>query len=143
MSDDTSDEALRALRTALAAEHAAVYLFAAFHARTAPGALADALLASYDFHRTARDLLIERLSALGDAEPAGAAPAYDLPGGLGSAAGVSAAALTVERTAAAGYADLVAATSGDDRALAVGWLSATAVRQLRFGGAPTTLPGLS
>ena len=136
--------ALRAsLRTALAAEHAAVYLLAVLSTRTSPGALADSLREAYDFHRAARDLLAERLAALGDTAPPGAAPAYDLPGGLDTAAGVSAAALALERTSAAGYGDLVAVTTGADRSRSIEWLSATAVRQLRFGGTPTDLPGIS
>lgn len=131
------------LRTALAAEHAAVYVLAALSSRTSPGALADALRTSYDFHRAARDILADRLAAVGDAAPPGAAPAYDLPDGLSSAAGVRAAALALEQTATTGYGDLVAATRGPDRAQAIGWLSDTAVRELGFGGAAGDLPGIS
>ena len=90
-----------------------------------------------------RDPKAERLATLGDTAPPGAAAAYDLPGGLDTAAGVSAAALAVEQTSATGYGDLVAATTGADRSRAIAWLSATAVRQLRFGGTPTDLPGIS
>lgn len=131
-----------ALRTALASEHAAVYLLAAFLSRTAPGVLADALRDSYDFHRAARDLLAERLAALGDTAPPGAAPAYDLPA-LGTSAAVSKAALALEQKATAGYGALVAGTTGADRTQAIGWLSATAVRQLHFGGTPSDLPGIA
>jgi hypothetical protein len=132
-----------ALRSALADEHAAVYLFAALSSRTSPGALADRLHAAYDFHRAARDLLADRLAALGDSAPPGAAPAYELPEGLDSEAGVRAAALRAERAASAGYADLVAATTGPDRTRAIDWLSATAVRAVGFGGAPQDLPGIA
>ncbi|WGL53752.1 DUF4439 domain-containing protein [Nocardioides sp. BP30] len=137
-----SDTLVARLRTALAAEHAAVYVLAALSTRTSPGALADALRASYDFHRAARDALAERLAALGDIAPPGAAPAYDLPAGLGTSAGVSAAALALEQASAVGYGDLVAATTGSDRTRSIGWLSATAVRQLGFGGKPSDLPGI-
>ena len=130
------------LQTALASEHAAVYLLAAFISRTSPGRLADALSESYDFHRAARDLLAERLAALGDTAPPGAAPAYDLPA-LSTSTAVSRAALALEQRAAAGYADLVAGTTGADRTQAIAWLSATAVRQLHFGAAPADLPGIS
>lgn len=140
MSDATL---IAALRTALSGEHAAVYLFAALSTRTTPSALADSLREAYDFHRAARDVLAERLAALGDSAPPGAAPAYDLPDGLGSATGVSAAALAAEQTSAAGYGDLVAVTTGSDRARTVGWLSATAVRELHFGGTPSDLPGIA
>lgn len=139
-----SDDALiAALRTALSGEHAAVYLFAALSTRTTPGALADSVREAYDFHRAARDVLAERLAALGDSAPPGAAPAYDLPEGLDSAAGVTAAALAAERTSTAGYGDLVAATTGSDRSRTLAWLSATAVRELHFGGKPSDLPGIA
>ncbi|HVX54961.1 DUF4439 domain-containing protein [Nocardioides sp.] len=131
-----------ALRAALASEHGAVYLFAALRSRTAPGALADALRTAYDFHRATRDLLADRLAELGDPAPPGAAPAYTLPGGLDTAAGVTAAALVAEQTAAIGYGDLVARTTGSDRSRAIAWLADTAVRELSFGGRPTTLPGI-
>jgi hypothetical protein len=131
-----------ALRAALVSEHGAVYLFAALRSRTAPGSLADALHAAYDFHRAARDLLADRLAELGDPAPPGAAPAYTLPGGLDTPAGVTAAALVAEQTAAAGYGDLVARTTGADRGRAAAWLAATAVRELGFGGRPATLPGI-
>jgi len=130
------------LRAALATEHAAVYLFAAFLSRTSPGVLADALRESYDFHRAARDLLAERLASLGDTAPPGAAPAYHLPA-LGTSAAVRSAALATERKATVGYGDLVAGTTGADREQAIAWLSATAVRQLGFGGVPSDLPGIS
>lgn len=143
MSSNLRSTLRSALRSALASEHAAIYLLAAFSSRTSPGALADALRESYDFHRAARDILTERLAALGDAAPPGAAPAYELPQGLGTAAGVRAAALAVEQTSTARYGDLVAATAGSDRARSIRWMAATAVRQLRFGGTPADLPGLS
>jgi|GEM_PF-2657178 len=130
------------LRAALASEHAAVYLFAALRTRASQRPLADALGVSYDFHRAARDLLAERLAALGDDAPPGAAPAYRLPADLGSDAAVTAAALAAEQAAVTAYGDLVAETTGADRARAVAWMSASAVRELSFGGTPSTLPGL-
>ena len=134
--------AIGTLRAALRAEHAAVYLLAVLASRAQSAALGAALTDAYGAHRAARDQLLARLDALGDSMPPGAAPAYDLPPGLGSDAGLRAAALVIEQRAAAGYADQVAATVGEDRARAIGWLDAAAVRQLRFGGAPAELPGL-
>lgn len=141
---------ISALRAGLADEHAALYLLGVLASRTSSGALADALAhaladalaEAYVAHRTVRDALLERLAALGDTEPPGAAPAYDLPDGLETETGVRAAALQVEQRASAGYGDQVAATSGEDRRRAIAWLSASAVRQLSFGGSPTELPGL-
>jgi len=133
---------IAALRSALVDEHAALYLLGVLASRTAPGALADALASSYAAHRAVRDALLERLSALGDTKPPGAAPAYDLPDGLGTEAGVRAAALAIEQRACSGYGEQVAATTGDDRVAAIGRLAAAAVRQLAFGGTATELPGL-
>jgi hypothetical protein len=134
---------ITALRAALSAEHAAIYVLGVLASRTSPGPLADALADSFAFHRDARDTLLARLAELGDDTPPAAAAAYDLPDGLGTEAGVRAAALALEQRATAAYGDQVAATSSADRTRAIGWLSATAVRQLRFGGAPSTYPGLA
>ena len=144
----TSAEAalIAALRTGLGDEHAAVYLLGVLAGRTEAGALDAALAASFAFHRDARDALLARLAELGDTTPPGAAAAYDLPGGaaaLATAAVVRAAALGIEQRATAAYGAQVAATTGEDRVRAIGWLSATAVRQLSFGGSPAELPGLS
>ena len=130
------------LRAGLTDEHATVYLFSVLGSRVSPGSLANTLGASFQAHRDARDALIERLAALGDSAPPGAAPAYDLPDGLGTDPGVRAAALAVEQRAMAGYGQQVAATRGADRTRAIGWLGATAVRQLAYGGSPSELPGL-
>jgi len=134
---------IKVLRTGLEAEHAAVYVLGVLASRTSAGSLASALEESFAFHRDARDALLARLAELGDTAPPGAAPAYELPGGIGTEAGVRAAALGIEQRATAGYGDQVAASTGPDRIRAIGWLSATAVRQLSFGGSPIELPGLA
>jgi hypothetical protein len=123
-------------------EHAAVYLLGVLSSRVASGPVADALASSFIAHRDVRDELLEQLAAAGDTKPPGSAPAYDLPDGLGTEAGVRAAALVLEQRSTNRYGALVAATAGDDRTRAIGWLSAAAVRQLRFGGSPSDRPGL-
>lgn len=133
---------VNALRTAVADEHAALYLLGVLSTRVSPGPVADALAGSYDAHREVRDDLLERLAAAGDTNAPGPAPAYDLPDGIDTETGVRAAALVLEQRSTIGYGTLVAATTGDDRTRAIGWLSAAAVRQLRFGGSPGDLPGL-
>jgi len=132
-----------ALQKALAAEHAAVYLYGVLGGRVSTygdPSLAAALQDAYDAHRAARDALIDRVAAAG-AHPAGAAAAYALPHGIDSAAGVRAAALGIERHCAATYFAQVAAVDGEDRRLLISALGDAAVRELSFGGAPQTFPG--
>jgi hypothetical protein len=134
---------LDALQTALAAEHAAVYVLGSLGAHTSlsrtPG-LYDAVSASYDAHRARRDQLTTRVLDHGG-EPVAAEPAYTLPTGVGTPAGVTAAALDLERRCATTYAWLVAETVGADRAWAIAALTSSAVRELSFRGSPEIFPG--
>jgi hypothetical protein len=132
-----------ALQSALAAEHAALYLFGAYGARTsqsADPALYAAVTEGYLTHRARRDHLEQVVTARGE-EPVPAAPTYRLPDRLATAPQVTASALATERTAAAGYAALVASTVDADRRWAVEALTASAVLQLRLGGRPEAFPG--
>jgi uncharacterized protein DUF4439 len=134
---------LEALQRSLEAEHAAVYVYGALGAqtsRTAEPALSDALLAAYTEHRARRDQLTRAVSDLG-AQPAAAAPAYALPGGLVRVEAVRRAALELERGCAATYAWLVASSAGTRRRWAVSALTDAAVRELVFRGTPEMLPG--
>lgn len=131
------------LQSTLAAEHAAVHVYAALGgatSRSGPGRLSTALTEAHDDHRDRRDALVRLLAGEG-AVPEAAAPAYEVPD-LSSPRAVEAAALDVERACAAVYADLVAGTSGDRRRWAVGLLRSAALRQLTFGGRPEPFPGL-
>lgn len=131
------------LQSALAAEHAAVYLYAVLGGRTSESGqptLFAALEDAYDAHLTARDALIARVTAAGGT-PVGASAAYALPAGISTPSGVRAAALAVERHCAAAYLTQVPATTGADRTLLVTALGDCAVRELSFGGAPQTFPG--
>jgi hypothetical protein len=134
---------LDALQTALAAEHAAVYVYGTLGAHTSlsstPG-LYDAVSAAYAVHRSRRDQLTSRVLDHGG-EPVAAEPAYTLPPGLGTAVGVTTAALELERRCATTYAWLVAQTVEDDRAWAIAALTSTAVRELSFRGSPEIFPG--
>ncbi|MEX0426411.1 DUF4439 domain-containing protein [Nocardioides sp. DS6] len=132
-----------ALQTALAAEHAAIYVYGVLGGRTSASqdpTLADSLRTAYDDHVTARDALIDRVVAAGS-DPVGSSAAYARPGGIDSPSGVRRAALQVERRCAAAYLAGMAAVTGTDRRLLVGALGDTAVRELAFGGAPETFPG--
>lgn len=132
-----------ALQTALAAEHAAVYVYGALGAQTsqsAQPAVFAALTDAYTVHRDRRDELAAALLAL-DAVPAVAAPAYELPADLGSVEAVTTRAVELEVACAATYAFVVGSTTGAQRRWAVTALTDAAVRQVALGGAPQDLPG--
>lgn len=136
---------LEALAAALAAEHAAVYTYGVLGGRTSRSAeptLAAELVSAYDTHRARRDWLASAIRDLG-VEPEPAAAAYEVTHDLGSPALVSAVALELEAGTAAVYADLVAATSSDQRRWSITALTDAAVRELAFGGAPASFPGLA
>lgn len=133
-----------ALQPVLAAEHATLWVLSALAARVSEQAqptLRAALAAAYDEHRDRRDWLTPRITELGD-EPAAAAPAYELPATAEQPRALAEAALRVERTCSAIYAQAVAETSGDDRAWAIQALTESAVRELSFNGSPSDFPGL-
>jgi len=133
-----------ALQTALAAEHAAVFVYGALGgqtSRTESPTLYAAITDAYVTHRERRDDLIALLEA-GGHEPVAAEPGYDLPADLSTSTVVARRALSLERSCAATYAFVVASTREADREWAVAALVDAAVRELSFGGKPERLPGL-
>jgi hypothetical protein len=132
------------LQTALAAEHAAVYLYAVLGGRTsrasAPDLSAD-LRRAYETHRARRDQLQSLIADSGQ-QPVGPQPAYAAPQRIDGPRGVRRAALALERSCAQTYAWLVSETDGAHRSWAINALKDAAVRELSFGGAPSTLPGV-
>ncbi len=139
-----TDPAIDALQTALAAEHAAVFVYGALGGQTSSSGaptLYAAITSAYTTHRGRRDALITRLVGLG-ATPVAAQPGYELPADLGTSAAVTERARLLEEAAAATYAYLVASTSTDARAWAIDALLDAAVRGLGFGAKPDRLPGL-
>lgn len=133
-----------ALQTALAAEHAAVFVYGGLGGQTSQSAtptLYAAVTDGYVTHRGRRDDLVRRIDELGG-DPVAARPAYDLPADLSTSAAVSDRALALERSCAATYAFVVASTTGADRRWGVEALLDSAVRELGFGGEPERLPGL-
>ncbi|ABL82697.1 MULTISPECIES: ferritin-like domain-containing protein [unclassified Nocardioides] len=133
---------LDALQIALAAEHAAVYVYGALGGRTSRSATPElfaSVVRAYDAHRARRDRLTATILDEG-AEPVAAEPAYELPR-LDTPAQVDRAALAVERACAATYAYLVEHTVGEQRRSAVGALNEAAVRELVFRGTPEMFPG--
>jgi rubrerythrin len=132
-----------ALQTALAAEHAALYVYGALGARTSQSAtpvLFAEVSDAYTTHRAWRDLLTSRLVDAG-AEPTPAAPTYELPATAPTPRGVARAAVEVEERCAATYAYVVANTTGADRTWAISALTRSATRRVAFGSAPEPLPG--
>jgi hypothetical protein len=133
-----------ALQTALAAEHAAVFVYGALGGQTSqsatPTLYAD-VTDAYVTHRGRRDRLIALIEDAGR-EPVAAEPGYDLPADLSTPTAIADRALRLERACAATYAFVVASTTDDIRKWAIDALLDTAVRELAFGGRPQRLPGL-
>ena len=133
-----------ALQTALAAEHAAVFVYGALGGQTSQSddpTLYAEVTDAYVTHRGRRDRLIALLEGDGR-QPVAAEPGYDLPADLSTPVAIAGRALELERTCAETYAFVVASTTAEDRKWAIDALVDTAVRELSFGGKPERLPGL-
>ena len=133
---------VEALQTVLAAEHAAVHLWAAIGARTTseadPGSAAEAA-SRHAVHRQRRDSVSESLRARG-AAPVGAAAAYELPP-LGDREGARAAGLLVEQRCAQAYSALVVRSRGRLRGWAIDALVDSSTATAFWGGRPESFPG--
>lgn len=129
-----------ALQEALAAEHAAVWIFALLGGQASED---DRLFAdmrdAYEVHRARRDDLVATLTKLGET-PVASEIGYRVPE-TATRARVLAVARRTEDRCAARYADLVARTDGERRAWAIEALTDAAIRQLRFRGSPEIFPG--
>ena len=141
VSPPLSPAARRALQTALAGEHAAVYAYGLLGARVAD-ADARRARAFLEAHRAGRDLLISVLSAAGE-QPAAAAAAYDLPFPVRSPADARRLAALVEERLAMAYAGVVGPAEGELRRSAARWLGACAVRAAGWTGRTSAFPGLA
>lgn len=131
-----------ALQHVLAGEHAAVYAYAVVGGVLGPGTATARLSGdAYDVHGARRDRVDALLRAL-DVEPPPAEPGYALPAPVTSPGDAALLARRVEDRCAVLYAALVAATTADQRALAVAWLEDAATRALAWGAPPTAFPGV-
>lgn len=134
---------LDSLQDTLAGEHAAVWVYGVLGGQTSrskqPGLFA-AVEGAYTTHRSRRDQLIRTITDLGGT-PVASEAGYSLPRDVGTAAGVQATGLGIERRCAATYAALVARSSAAQRAWAITALTDAAIRQLRFRGSPEIFPG--
>lgn len=133
-----------ALQGALAAEHAAFYVYGALGARTSASGTPDlyaAISDAYAAHRSRRDRLDTMVRDAGGT-PVASEVAYELPARLADPAQVAAAAREIEERTAATYAWLVANTVGETRRWAGTALTESAVRALTFRGSPEIFPGI-
>jgi hypothetical protein len=130
----------RALQSLLAGEHATIYGYGVAGARLS-GAARDRALSAYDSHRASRDEL-EALIRARHAQPVAAASSYALPSAVASPDDAIVLATLLEERLAAVWADAVAATAGELRALAIRGLRDAAVRAAQWRGGSVPFPGL-
>jgi hypothetical protein len=145
MSAARTASGMESLQAALAAEHAAVWIYGALGAqssRSAQPRLSSSLTRGYLTHRGRRDELIRAVRDAG-AEPVAAAAGYEFPRESPATAGLAGTAAGIERWTAAIYADVVANTSGAQRAWAIAALTDAAVCELDYRGSPEIFPGLA
>lgn len=132
--------ALRAVQSALAAEHAAVYGYGVVGARL-PERERDRARDAYQAHRSRRDALERTVRDLGG-DPVAAAPAYAVPFQVSDGGSAVRLAAEMEDRVAAVYADMVRDTTGPLRADAAAALREAALRSLGWRGRTTPFPGL-
>ena len=135
---------LHALQRTLAGEHASVYVYGVLGGRVSESAepsLSALLISAYDVHRARRDELNTMVRAK-KGDPVAADPSYQLPTPSRTTDQIRAAARITEERSAAVYADAVGSTSRADRRWAIRALRDAAVRQLSFGGHPSSFPGV-
>jgi uncharacterized protein DUF4439 len=131
---------VRALQSALAAEHAVVYGYGVVGAHLS-GASRRRAQADYDAHRTSRDEL-ESLLRARRAAPVAASASYALPRPVTTARDAVVLATLLEERLAAVWADAVVDMSRDLRPLAIGGVRDAAVRAAQWRGGSVPFPGL-
>jgi hypothetical protein len=131
---------LEALQAALAAEHATIYGYGVAGA-TLRGPDRNYAVSALTAHQRIRDQLTAVITAR-HASPVVAEPAYRLPMPVTGRTSARALAAHLEEGGAGTQWDLVGASAAGShiRSLAIGWLSAAAVRAAHWG-ARQALPG--
>ncbi|MER7666186.1 ferritin-like domain-containing protein [Streptomyces sp. NPDC096193] len=137
----STDEVLKALQAALAAEHAAVYGYGVVGARVGEARRAEAT-AAHGAHRARRDALVRTVRDLGG-KPDAAAAAYALPFAVPDTAAAVRLAAVLEDRVAGVCSDLVRAADGKLRREAAGALREAAMRAVRWRGSGVAFPGLA
>ncbi|HEX6870275.1 MAG TPA: ferritin-like domain-containing protein [Micromonosporaceae bacterium] len=135
-----------ALATALAAEHAAIFGYGVAGAHLDKSGQNTARQAEAA-HRVRRDALLLRIAGAG-ATPPPAAPAYALPFAVTDRESALSLAVALEERTGQAWRAAIAATTGDERKLALDALIDCAVRATkwrvtaRVDPATVTLPGV-
>lgn len=129
-----------ALQAATEAENISIYTYSVAGARLGEPQRAAASV-DYDIHR-AQLLVVTGWLQERSATAVPAAPAYQLPYPVNDAASAHRLLAAVEESAAAAYADLVAAATGELQRSAGLALQSAAVRELRWRGSAVAFPGL-
>jgi Domain of unknown function (DUF4439) len=132
--------AVRALRTAIAAEDAAIFGYGVAGAHLAPAQRAQA---SRDWveHEAARDSLAALLAARGG-QPVSAAAEYQLPFPVRGAGAAAELAAVLEDRVTAAYLGLVALTDPALRALGARGVQAAALRAAAWRESTLAFPGI-
>jgi len=136
---------VRALQTALAGEHAAVYLYGVLGgqiSRSEHPDLAAVVGASYATHIGRRDAL-NALVVAHHATPDVSASAYRIPADVDTPSGARALARRIEGRCLQLYGQTIENTTGADRIWAIGALRGAAVDVLAYGARPTDFPGMT
>jgi Domain of unknown function (DUF4439) len=131
---------IRALQSALAAEHAAVYGYGVAGAYLA-GSMQATAMADWVAHQVARDKLEAMLRSRG-AEPTAAADAYALPITVRTPAQAASLAVVLEDRIATAYLGLVALASPAIREFGALQVQASALRAAAWRGSTVAFPGL-
>ena len=132
---------IRALQTALTAEHAAIYGYGVAGAYLTGSTQATATN-DWVAHQVARDHLEAVLRSLG-AQPIPAAVAYQLPAPVRNAGQAVALALVLEDRIATAYLGLVALSNVSIRDFGAQQLQASALRAAAWRGGTVAFPGMT
>lgn len=131
---------VRALQTALTAEHAAVYGYGVVGAYLA-GTMQATATDDWVAHQVARDRLEAVLRSLG-AQPTAAAVAYQLPVPVRNAGEAVALAVVLEDRVATAYLGLVALSNIPIREIGAMQVQASALRAAAWRGGTVAFPGM-
>jgi hypothetical protein len=132
---------VRALQTALTAEHAAVYGYGVAGAYLTGSTQATAT-DDWVAHQVARDHLEAMLRSLG-AQPAAAAVAYQLPAPVRNATEAVALAVVLEERITTAYLGLVALSNDSIRDYGALQVQASALRAAAWRGGTVAFPGMT
>ena len=132
---------IRALQTALTAEHAAIYGYGVVGAYLA-GSMRATATNDWVAHQVARDHLEAVLRSFG-AQPTAAAVAYQLPVPVRNASEAVALAVALEDRIATAYLGLVALSNVSIRDFGAMQVQASAMRAAAWRGGTVAFPGMT